>query len=74
MPDPTLGAVTESTPIGLEVRPSSTYAIDTQLVRPGQLQFELRGIYAGRSDTIIVRASVASELAPSQIVIPSGGA
>ena len=57
LPDPEPGAVTKSTSIVLEVRPSSTYAINTQVVQPGQLQSQLRGIYAGRPDkTIIVRA------------------
>ena len=58
LPDPTVRAVTEDTPqIVLEVRPSSTYAINTELVQPGQLQPKLRDIYAGRRDkTIIVRA------------------
>jgi biopolymer transport protein ExbD len=58
LPDPGQDAVTPSTPIVLEVRPSSMYAINTQMVQPGQLQSQLRGIYAGRPDkTIIVRAT-----------------
>ena len=58
LPDPGHDAVTPSTPIVLEVRPSSMYAINTQMVQPGQLQSQLRGIYAGRPDkTIIVRAT-----------------
>ena len=58
LPDPTSHSVTESTPIVLEVRPSSSYAINTQVVAPGQLQSQLRGIYARRPDkTIIVRAT-----------------
>ena len=58
LPDPTPRAVTPSTTqIVLEVRPSATYAINTQVVQPGQLQSQLLGIYAGRPDkTIIVRA------------------
>jgi len=57
LPDPKQRAVTENTPqIVLEVRPSSTYAINTVLVQPGQLPSKLRGIYSGRPDkTIIVR-------------------
>ena len=59
LPDPNPSAVTKNTPqIILEVRPSSTYAINTQVVQPGQLQSKLRSIYAGRPDkTIIVRAT-----------------
>ena len=58
LPDPNNHAVTDDTPqIILEVQPSSTYAINSQLVQPGQLQPQLRGIYAGRPNkTIIVRA------------------
>lgn len=58
LPDRTPDAVTESTQIVLEVRTSATYAINTQVVPPGQLGSQLRGIYAGRPDkTIIVRAA-----------------
>jgi biopolymer transport protein ExbD len=58
LPEPTSHSVMESTPIVLEVRPSSSYAINTQVVEPGQLQSQLRGIYAGRPDKrIIVRAT-----------------
>ena len=58
LPDPTPSTVTRSTQIVLEVRPSSTYAINTELVQPGQLESRLRGLYAGRPDkTIIVRAT-----------------
>jgi biopolymer transport protein ExbD len=58
LPDPNVDAVTENTPpIFLEVRPSATYALNTQVVQPGQLDAQLRRIYAGRKDkTIIVRA------------------
>jgi biopolymer transport protein ExbD len=58
-PDPNPGAVMENTTqIILEVRPRATYAINTQVVQPGQLQSELRGIYAARPDkTIIVRGT-----------------
>jgi len=58
LPDPNVRAVTDNTPqIILEVRPSSTYAINTQLVQAGQLGSRLQSIYAGRPDkTIIVRA------------------
>ena len=58
LPDPNVNAVTENTPpIFLEVRPGSTYALNTQLVQPGQLDAQLRRIYAGRNDKrIIVRA------------------
>jgi biopolymer transport protein ExbD len=59
LPDPTADSVTKNTPaIILEIQPSSTYAIDTRPVQPGQLESQLRGIYAGRADkTIIVRAT-----------------
>jgi hypothetical protein len=61
-PDPNPGAVMENTTqIILEVRPRATYAINTQVVQPGQLQSELRGIYAARPDkTIIVRGTPGS--------------
>ena len=59
LPDPNARAVTNNTTqIFLEVRPNATYAINTQVVQPGQLQSQLRGIYAGRPDkTLIVRAT-----------------
>lgn len=59
LPDPNPGAVMKNTTqIILEVRPRATYAINTRVVQPGQLQSELRGIYAARPDkTIIVRGT-----------------
>lgn len=58
LPDPNPGTVTPSTPIVLEVRPSSSYAVNTHFVQPGQLESHLRRLYAGRPDkTIIVRAT-----------------
>jgi biopolymer transport protein ExbD len=58
LPDPSARPADTMPAIVLEVRPDSTYAINTQPVAHAELSGRLRAIYAGRlTKTIIVRGT-----------------
>src|ERR1044071_8086288 len=48
LPDPTATAGDNSPTIVLEVRPNGTYAINTRVLSPSQLDARLHAIYDGR--------------------------
>jgi biopolymer transport protein ExbD len=58
LPDPTPPPIGAESPIVLEVRPNSSFAINSQPVSGRDLESRLRAIYAGRpAKTIIVRGA-----------------